>query len=88
VPFAKTSLERRPDLGDQAHRLGGEGWPTYLMHGDITHWEELFGEFAGYQILLHDPAGSVVALGHTVPFFWDGTPTTCRTVWRISWTAR
>jgi hypothetical protein len=67
VPFAKTSLERRPDLGDQAHRLGGEGCPTFLLHGGITHWEELFGKFAGYQILLHDPAGSVVALGHTVP---------------------
>jgi GNAT superfamily N-acetyltransferase len=74
VPFEKTSLKRRPDLEDQAHRLAGEGWPAFLLHGDITHWEKLFDEFADYQILFHDPAGSVVSVGHTVPFLWDGTP--------------
>jgi GNAT superfamily N-acetyltransferase len=74
VPFEKTSLKRRPDLEDQAHRLAGEGWPGFLLHGDITHWEKLFDEFADYQILLLDPAGSVVSVGHTIPFLWDGTP--------------
>ena len=74
VPFEKTSLRRRPDLEDQVHRLAGEGWPAFLLNGDITHWEKLFGEFADYQVLFHDPAGGVVSVGHTVPFFWDGTP--------------
>lgn len=32
-------------------RLSGEGWPTFLLHGDVTHWETLFDDFAGYQIL-------------------------------------
>lgn len=73
-PFETTSLERRPDLGDQARRLGGEGWPPFLLHGDVTHWERLFDEFAGYQILFLDPSDDVISLGHTIPFVWDGTP--------------
>ena len=72
-PFETTSLQRRPDLGDQARRLGGEGWPPFLLHGDVTHWERLFDEFAGYQILFCDPSGEVISLGHTIPFVWDGT---------------
>ena len=40
----------------------------------MPHWEKLFGEFAGHQILFIDPAGSVVSVGHTIPFFWDGNP--------------
>jgi GNAT superfamily N-acetyltransferase len=74
VPFERTSLKRRPELADHVHRLAGEGWPAFLLHGDITHWETLFDGFADYQILFHDSAGSVVSVGHTVPFFWDGTP--------------
>ncbi len=37
VPFEKTSLKRRPDLEDQVHRLAEEGWPAFLLHGDMTH---------------------------------------------------
>jgi GNAT superfamily N-acetyltransferase len=74
VPFEQTSLGRRLDLANHIHRLAGEGWPAFLLHGDITHWEKLFEEFAEYQILLLDPAGGVVSVGHTIPFFWDGTP--------------
>ena len=51
MPFEKTSLKRRPDLEDQARRLAGDGWPAFLLHGDITHWEELFDEFADHQVL-------------------------------------
>jgi GNAT superfamily N-acetyltransferase len=74
VPFEKTSLKRRPDLEDQVHRLADEGWPAFLLHGGMPHWERLFGEFADYQILFLDPAGNVVSVGHTIPFFWDCTP--------------
>lgn len=73
MSFEATSLERRPGLEERAHRLAGEGWPPFLLHGDVTHWDRLFDEFAGYQILFCDPAGEVISLGHTVPFVWDGT---------------
>jgi GNAT superfamily N-acetyltransferase len=74
VPFEQTSLGRRPDLADHIHRLAGEGWPAFLLHGDMPHWEKLFGMFADYQILFLDPSGGVVSVGNTIPFFWDGTP--------------
>ena len=47
--FEKFTLRQRPDLEDQVHRLNGESWPTFLLHGDVTHWRSLFDEFAGYR---------------------------------------
>lgn len=70
------TLQERPELGDQVGRLAREGWPTFLMHGDITHWDTLFDEFADLQVLFCEPADNVVAVGHTVPFVWDGDPDT------------
>jgi hypothetical protein len=74
VAFEKFTLKQRPDLEEQVHRLNGESWPTFLLHGDITHWESLFDEFADYQILFCEPTNSLISVGHTVPFVWDGTP--------------
>jgi hypothetical protein len=47
-----------------------------LLHGDITHWDRLFDEFADLQVLFCEPEDTVVAVGHTVPFVWDGDPET------------
>ena len=74
MPFETTTLRQRLDLEEQVHQLNGESWPTFLLHGDITHWSSLFDEFAEYQILLCEPADKLIALGHTIPFVWDGTP--------------
>jgi GNAT superfamily N-acetyltransferase len=54
--------------------MNGEGWPTFLLHGDIAHWGALFDVFAEYQILFCEPADTLIALGHTIPLVWDGTP--------------
>lgn len=51
VAFETFTLRQRPDLPEQAHRLNGEGWPTFLLHGDMTHSSSLFEDFADYQIL-------------------------------------
>jgi hypothetical protein len=72
--FETFTLRQRPDLEEQVRRLNGESWPTYLLHGDVTHWESLFDEFADYQILFCEPADALIAVGHTIPFVWDGTP--------------
>jgi hypothetical protein len=74
MTFETVTFQRRPELAEQAHRLNEEGWPTFLLHGDITHWGSLFDEFAEYQILFCEPADNLIALGHTIPFVWDGTP--------------
>jgi hypothetical protein len=76
VPFETFTLEERPELEEQVHRLAGDGWPTFLLHGDITHWDKLFDDFADLQVLFCEPADTVVAVGHTIPFVWDGTPDT------------
>jgi hypothetical protein len=51
VAFETFTLRQRPDLEEQVYRLNGESWPTFLLHGDVTHWVLLFDEFADYQIL-------------------------------------
>jgi GNAT superfamily N-acetyltransferase len=45
-----------------------------MLHADTLHWGSLYTAFDDFQVLLSDPAGSVVAFGHTIPFVWDGTP--------------
>ena len=73
MAFEAFSLRLRPDLEEQVHRLNGESWPTFLLHSDMPHWGSLFDELAGYQILLCEPADTLIAAGLTVPFVWDGT---------------
>lgn len=73
APFETTTLERRPYLAEQVGRLAGEVWPTFMLHADTPYWDSLFDAFAGSQILFCDPADNLIALGHTIPFVWDGT---------------
>jgi hypothetical protein len=49
--FETYTLRQRPDVEEQVNRLNGESWPTFLLHGDVTHWELLFEEFAGIRSL-------------------------------------
>ena len=74
MTFEVTTLERNPELAEQVGRLAEEGWPTFLLHGDTKHWARLFDDFAEYQILFREPSGALIAVGHTVPFVWTGTP--------------
>jgi hypothetical protein len=74
VAFERFTLKERPELREQVERLSGEGWPNFLLHGDIAHWESLFYQFADLQVLFCEPTATVVAVGHTTPFAWDGAP--------------
>lgn len=67
------TLKRKPDLAEQVERLAGDAWPTFMPHADTPYWDSLFDTFAGFQILFCDPADTLIALGHTIPFVWDGT---------------
>ena len=44
-----------------------------MLHADTHHWGSLFDTFADFQLPLCDPTGTLIALGHTIPFVWDGT---------------
>ena len=43
-----------------------------MLHADTLHWGSLFDTFADFQILLCDPADTLIALGHSIPFVWNG----------------
>ena len=44
-----------------------------MLHADAPYWDSLFDTFAGFQILFCDSADTLIALGHTISFVWDGT---------------
>ena len=46
------------------------------MHHDAVvdrYWGSLFADFAGFQIAVLNDAGEILAAGHCIPVFWDGT---------------
>lgn len=70
------TLRERPELEPEFERLAEEGWPRFLRQRDELgagrHWPALFGDFADYQLLVCNQFGRVVAVGHAVPFVWNG----------------
>ncbi len=73
MSFEVVPLERRPELAGQVDRLTEQAWPPFMLHADTLYWGSLFDIFAGFQVLLCDPNDTLIALGHTIPFVWDGT---------------
>ena len=74
MSFTAVTLSQRPELGEDIDRISREAWPTFMLHADTPYWNSLYTAFDDFQVLLSDPAGTVVAFGHTIPFVWDGTP--------------
>lgn len=70
--FLKHMLTQKPELAEQVDLLSQESWPQFLLHGNARFWSSLFNEFADFQILFCDPAGALIACGHTVPLTWSG----------------
>ncbi len=48
-------------------------WPEFMFHDPVAGrlWGHLEDDFAEYQFVLKDDAGALVAVGHTLPFFWE-----------------
>jgi GNAT superfamily N-acetyltransferase len=48
-------------------------WPEFMFHDGVANrlWDCLENDFAPYQFVLKDDAGALVAVGHTLPFFWE-----------------
>jgi hypothetical protein len=74
MSYKRYTLKQRPELEPQIDVLSKCAWPVFLLHGNSNHWDSLFLTFADFQILLCDPSDKVIAIGHTVPLVWDGTP--------------
>jgi GNAT superfamily N-acetyltransferase len=72
---AFVTLEQRPDLADQVRRLSAEVWAEFLHHSAVCnrYWRRLYSTVARFQVVLCEPADTVIAAGHTIPVVWDGT---------------
>ena len=66
-------LSQKPYLAEQIDRLSDEAWAKFLPHAKTRHWGSLFSIFADFQVLFCAPGDKVIAVGHTIPFVWDGT---------------
>lgn len=57
-------------------RVIGPAWPTFMHHDEVVkrHWNALTERFPAFQLALLDEADTVVAIGNTIPFRWDGRP--------------
>jgi hypothetical protein len=44
-----------------------------MLHADTLYWGSLFDTFADFQVLLCDPGDTLIALGYTISFVWNGT---------------
>ncbi|HEY3903778.1 MAG TPA: hypothetical protein VGM14_07750 [Streptosporangiaceae bacterium] len=66
----------QPELWDSIEDLSSQVWPEYNLHGDglNRYWGRLYDERAQWQFVLYDTdEKQVLAEGHTIPVYWDGT---------------
>ncbi len=63
----------RPELRPGIESLERRAWPPFMLHGNVRSWHLLFEMFPDCQLLLCGPGGDLLAVGHTVPLFWDGS---------------
>ncbi len=71
MSYRPITLDKKPDLEDQIHRLSIASWPEFLRHTNILYWHLLFEQFAEFQLVLCDASQDVIAVGHTLPLVWD-----------------
>lgn len=69
------SLEDQPDLRDPLGDFNVVVWPEFMLHDEVANdlWDHLFSDFAGFQCVLFDGEGEIVAGLNSAPLAWDGT---------------
>lgn len=71
------TFEERPDLLERWAAMPGDAWPPgmeFIYHDPVLNefWPRLKSEFAAYQFLAVDDAGSILGQGRSIPIRWDG----------------
>ena len=63
----------RPDVADRMNAFTGTAWPTFMCQDPIsnTYWKRLYPDFPSYQFAMIDEQNTVLAVGNSVPVFWD-----------------
>ncbi|MBS7531083.1 amino acid adenylation domain-containing protein [Hazenella sp. IB182353] len=69
------TLSQFPNLKLRMDEIHATAWPEFFTREEIQnkYWPKLFTQFTKYQLGLIDGTGDVVAVGNTVPIYWDGT---------------
>ncbi len=68
-------LSDDPQYGREIDRLHQVGWPEFMLRDEkaALYWDLLMTVFADFQIVLCDDHKNVLAVGNSIPIFWDGT---------------
>ena len=74
MAYRIVTIEERPDLKPQVHRLNPAVWPEFMLHDAVAarHWRQLFKAFARFQLALCDENENVVGAASSIPIAWDG----------------
>jgi GNAT superfamily N-acetyltransferase len=75
MAYQIVTIEQRPDLKPQVHRLNPAVWPEFMLHDAVSarYWRQLFTTFAAFQIALCDENDHVVGAASAIPLAWDET---------------
>ncbi len=77
MPIKTFTLAEQPDREPDFDALAEAGWPRFMRQRDALGlgavWPALFTDWADYQLVVMEGL-QTLAVGHTVPISWDGTP--------------
>ena len=77
MPIKTYTLAEQPDREPDFDQLADAGWPRFMRQRDElglgAHWPDLFTQWADYQLVVMEGL-QTLAVGHTIPISWDGTP--------------
>ncbi len=77
MPLKTYTLAEQPDREADFEELADAGWPRFLRQHEAQglgrHWPSLYTTWADYQLVVMEGL-QTLAVGHTVPISWDGTP--------------
>jgi GNAT superfamily N-acetyltransferase len=76
VNYTIHTMDTRPDLLRKRGRVTDTAWPEFMLNdpvGDL-YYGRTEPELLAYQFVFVEPPDTVIALGFTIPFYWDGTP--------------
>ncbi|MCI0709086.1 MAG: GNAT family N-acetyltransferase [Chloroflexi bacterium] len=68
------TLDEHPSFRAEIDRISAEAWVPFMHHHKVIkpQWPLLFERFPRYQFTIFE-GKNCVAIGNTVPIFWDGT---------------
>ncbi|HYE90572.1 MAG TPA: hypothetical protein VEA38_06125 [Terriglobales bacterium] len=77
MPVKTYSLADMPDREPDFDELAEAGWPRFMRQRDELglgeHWPTLFTTWSDFQLVVMEGL-QTLAVGHTVPISWNGTP--------------